>query len=201
MPDFTAPTLELEAVNDMLSAIGESPVATLDDPPADAEVAIRLLRMESRALQAEGWHFNTSTEVKLLPNGSGEFELPANTLKVDTSGSSANLDLVNRGGKLYDPRKQTFVLTGLSSVTVDMVLLLDFEAIPEAARTYVRIKAGRKFLARSVGTQDTVGYELKDEKDARAGLEVEEESTADRSLFQNPDYFRLMPQRSPSLWA
>jgi hypothetical protein len=147
MPDFTAPTLELEAVNDMLSAIGESPVATLDDPPADAEVAIRLLRMESRALQAEGWHFNTSTEVKLLPNGSGEFELPANTLKVDTSGCSANLDLVNRGGKLYDPRKQTFVLTGLTSVTVDMVLLLDFEVDPRG-RAHLRPHQGRPEVPR-----------------------------------------------------
>ena len=54
------PTTELEAVNVMLSNIGESPVNTLeDDNVIDATVARTILKSISREVQALGWNFNT----------------------------------------------------------------------------------------------------------------------------------------------
>jgi hypothetical protein len=57
------PMTELEAINDMLSAIGESPVASLDEASgvADAQIALQLLRRASRWLQKKGWHWNSET--------------------------------------------------------------------------------------------------------------------------------------------
>jgi hypothetical protein len=191
-----APTTELEAVNDMLSVIQEAPVAALDETQPDAQLALRLLRTESRAVQAAGWQWNSDDNLTLLPDIFGEIALPANTLKVDTVAQSAVLDLVNRAGKLYDRVNHTFAID--APVTVDLVTLLDFEEIPESARTYIKVRAGRKMLARTLGATDALGYEAKDETAALAVMEAEEEASADRSIFQNPEYGRLLPNRRPS---
>lgn len=199
MSGSLVPTTELEAVNDMLSIISEDPVATIDESQPDAQLAYRLLLQESRSVQAMGWHWNTDRDLNLLPSTAGEFVLPANALSVDTSGRSAYLDLASREGKLYDTQHATFKVVA-DSVYVDVVLMLDYETLPQLARDYIKIRAGRKFLARTMGTQDTVGYAAHDEKDAKASLEVDEEANSDRTIFQNPDYARLMQSRRPYLW-
>lgn len=194
-----APTLELEAVNDMLSVIGEAQVASIDETIPDVQQAVNLLRMESRALQAKGWHFNTDDNLALTPDAEdGTISLPQGTLKVDTVGDSASLDLAYRAGKLYDRRRQSFDFATYPTVYVDLVVLLDFESLPETVRTAIRIKAGRKLLSRTgLGTETSLGYEAEDEKDADAALQVEEEANADRSIFDNAEYAGLMYARRP----
>ena len=55
-------TSELEAVNTILSAIGEAPVNSLTGSlPIDATQAQNLLKEISREIQAAGWHFNSFT--------------------------------------------------------------------------------------------------------------------------------------------
>jgi hypothetical protein len=194
------PTTELDAVNDMLSAIGETPVATLEgELQPDAQLAYRLLLMQSRTIQAKGWHWNTERSLTILPNVSGEFPLPANTLSVDTVEGSATLDLINRDGKLYDTRNATWVVEA-DEVKVDLVTLLDYEVLPQIARDYIRIRAGRIFLQRTIGASDSIGYEARDEQEALAVIEGEEEANADRSIFDNPHYARLLQNRRPIVW-
>lgn len=152
-------------------------------------------------MQAEGWYWNTEENYKLLPNTAGEFELPAGTMKVDTAETSSSFDVSPRSGKLYDRRNATFQIEA-TELYVNLTLLRSYEDIPQAARDYVRVKAGRKFIKRTTGaTQADSGYELRDEAQARATLEIDEESGADRSLFDNPDYIRLMRDRRPINWA
>lgn len=63
-----APTTELEAVNAMLSAIGEAPVATVDDnEDEDVLLVVRTLRNAAREVQAQGWKFNTEFNLPLAP--------------------------------------------------------------------------------------------------------------------------------------
>jgi hypothetical protein len=193
-----APTTELEAVNDMLSVISEAPVAQLDEVLGDAQLALRLLRQENRAVQAQGWHWNTEDGLLLTPDVNGEIVLPAGTLQVDTVGASAALDYTTRSGKLYDRVNQTFKLP--AAVTVDLVVALAYENLPENARQYVKVRAGRKFLQRTMGASDVLGFEAKDETHALAAMQAEEESDADRSILNNPDFQRLMPGRRPNLW-
>ena len=50
---------ELDAINEMLAAIGESPVTTLDeDGSADVANARRILNRINRQIQSKGWAFN-----------------------------------------------------------------------------------------------------------------------------------------------
>lgn len=197
--DTLLPSTELEAVNDMLGAISEDAVSSIEEDQPDAQLALRLLRQENKSVQAEGWYWNTSDNFKLLPSG-GEFVLPAGTMKVDTTGTSSNVDVSPRQGKLYDRANSTFQIAA-TELYVAITVLLPYEDMPQCARDYVRIRAGRKFIQRTMGgTAVREGYEQRDEAQARATLEIDEESGADRSIFDNPDYARLMGDRRPNNW-
>jgi hypothetical protein len=72
MPLLTGivPTTELEAVNTMLSAIGEAPVlqAQIDTPTAaDLVMAINILRNTTRETLSMGWRFNMEFGYELEP--------------------------------------------------------------------------------------------------------------------------------------
>ena len=54
-----AATTELESVNIMLAAIGESPINTLTGLlPVDARLAQSTLAEVNKGVQSEGWSFN-----------------------------------------------------------------------------------------------------------------------------------------------
>lgn len=91
------PTTKLEAINIMLSSIGESPVNSLTSGLVDAEMAETILNATSRDVQSQGWHFNTEPSYGIVPLASGELLLPANCLKVDQISSEREFDLVQRG--------------------------------------------------------------------------------------------------------
>ena len=56
------PTTELQAVNIMLSVIGEAPINTLaGSTTTDVSIAINLLNETSLSVQSMGWNFNTHT--------------------------------------------------------------------------------------------------------------------------------------------
>ena len=63
----TTVTSKLEAINVMLTAIGESPVNTItSSTTTDVSIAIQILDNVSREVQSVGWHFNTDTNYKLV---------------------------------------------------------------------------------------------------------------------------------------
>lgn len=99
----TSPTSKLEAVNVMMTAIGETPVNTITSATTtDVSIAITILDNVSREVQSVGWHFNSDTDYQLTPNSSSQVELPSNCLRIDTSGTSQHNDYVERSRKLWD---------------------------------------------------------------------------------------------------
>ncbi|PZA13953.1 hypothetical protein [Rhodopseudomonas palustris] len=144
-----APMSEIEAINDMLSLISESPVASLEEASrvADAQTAMQLLRRESRTVQTHGWDWNTEHDLVLSPDMDGNIILPKNTIKVDPT--DGDIDCVNRGGRLWDRTNKTFNIGKPISLTITFVL--PFEELPETARRYISMAAGRKFENRMIG--------------------------------------------------
>lgn len=176
------PTSELEAVNQMLAIIGESPVNSLDNSGVtDANTAHALLSYCTREAQIVGWHWNTEKNFPLTPNQEGLLLLPFNTLKVDTTGNSAGLDLVQRGNRLYDRVNHTYQFKGC--VHVELVLCLDFDQMPEAARAYVTIRAARQFQERVLGSATLQSFNAQDEYRAMAVLRDAEAETADHNIL------------------
>lgn len=179
------PTTVLEAVNQIIATIGEPPVNSVEDNGViDAVMALQALSAVNRAVQLKGWHWNTEENYPIAATyPEGELRLPKNTLKVDTTGADADLDLVQRGQRLYDRRNHTFLIG--KSVKVEIVFLLPFEELPEAARTYITIKAARRFNEGQIGSELLSQFSLRDEQMALFALEDAEGETADHNILNN----------------
>jgi len=94
-----APTTELEAVNEMLGAIGNTPATSLEAPSVDVQQAQDLLRQISIQVQSASWNFNSEYDYPFLPNEDGEIVVPDNiqTVIVDPQKNNGCLDIVVRG--------------------------------------------------------------------------------------------------------
>lgn len=65
------PLTELEAVNEILASIGESPVNTIENPTnVDVINCLRILRNVNRRVQSKGWTFNKIDSYTLNPDAS-----------------------------------------------------------------------------------------------------------------------------------
>jgi hypothetical protein len=175
-------TTELEAVNTLLSTIGESPISSLEESAngADAAIALSVLREVSRKVQMIGWHFNQERNFRMAPSISGEIFLPANCVQIDDS-SYPGIDVVERGGRLYNRTEQSYLFS--KAVTVDLTLLLEFEELPQAARTYITDKSSRIFQNRVVGSQLLSAFTAEDEREAKTVLKKYESQTADYNIL------------------
>ena len=175
---------ELDAVNIMLSTIGESPVSSLSASESTVDVSLsrQILREVTIQVQETGWHFNSEVNWPMTPTAdTGEIQIPANCVQMDSSGADAMLDVAVRGTRLYNRTARTFTFT--KAITVDMILLLDFTDIPQAARHYITIRAARVFQQRMVGSDTLGAFTEKDELRARAALKKLDANTADYNIL------------------
>lgn len=172
----------LGAVNLVLRSVRESPISTLEpeDGNPSVEIAITTLGDVATEVQSQGWNFNTEAEMELSPSTDGTIALPANLVTVDTSGCSRSLDLVERGGKLYDRDKHTYNIG--TKVTLDMTLLLPFEELPQQARWYIAVKAARHFASEETTSVNVYRFTMRDEEKALARLEQLDAGMARKNL-------------------
>lgn len=162
---------ELDAVNDMLAAIGESPVSSIEgDPNADVANCRRILNKVNRKVQSKGWTFNTEEDATLLPDTfSGLIEFPDDFLKLTTSGGTS---LINRGGYVYDKTTKTDVFPG--AITVNLIRMKTFSEMPECFRSYIVAKASRQFNIRFFGAGEIEGSLQEEEAEAWADCQTYE---------------------------
>lgn len=195
--NFLTPTTELEAINQMLSVIGESPVNTVEDTGIiDAVVARQILNQSSRDTQVVGWHWNTEIDFPLTQSfPEGELLLPPNTLKVDTTGADESLDLVQRGNRLYDRKNHTFAVK--KDVLVEIVLFLPFDELPEAARSYIAMRAARVFQERMVGSDTLWRFNANDELKAWSTLQNAEAEAQDMNILSESPSVAAVLNRRP----
>jgi hypothetical protein len=188
-------TTKLEAVNTMISVIGESPVNTITGQtslPITAIQAISTLDETSRAVQSEGWHCNTEHEYELTPDSNtSKITLPNNTLKFDLDPLLyTDTDPVQRGLKLYDRKNHTEVWT--QNVKGTITFELEFEDLPEQIRHYVTVKAARIFANRFIGNREIEGFTLREEVEAKARAIDSDSENADRTIFDNYSVLRVI---------
>jgi len=181
-------TSKLEAVNTMLGYIGESPVNSIVSAtalPHSAALAKNILDEVSREVQSDGWQFNTVEDFKLsqgIPTGT--FQVPSNTLQVDAV--DRGVDIVQRGLNIWDRKNNTNTFSE-DTLTVNMTFLLDWEELPEQARRYIAIKAGRVLQSRLVGSRELESLIMRDEIMAKARLEETDGRNSDITIFDNYD--------------
>jgi hypothetical protein len=186
-------TTKLEAVNTMLSTIGESPVNSLTSGLVDAEMAETILNSVSKEVQSQGWNFNREYDYTIAPTAAGEVILPNNVLRADATLKADAKDLVQRGNKMYDKKKHTFNIG--ESTAVDMIVELDFEDLPEVAKRFIVIRSARIFQDRVVGSDTLHGFTQQDEASALYAMKDFELETEDFSIFNDYDVYRVIDRK------
>jgi hypothetical protein len=190
---------ELEAVNTLLSIIGEAPIDKLadisDNEISDASLARKTLKEVSRDVQAEGWLFNTDNEVSVSVDSKGEYPLPENALRCDFSPNRyPSSNLIARGNRIYDRTNRTFEIDndGAPLVIDQVVMELNWDELPHAAQQYISIRSGRIYSDRYINSNVIFSYTVQDESYSRAQLVRFEEASLSSNLLWGND--RHMPQ-------
>lgn len=227
MPQITnlEAATELEAVNLMLSAIGEAPVASVDVDDLHVNMAINLLYDTAREVQTEGWKFNQEFGLAIEPYGTmtwtdpdGEevdlniFKVPDNLSRWNVSKTveQQGLDLAARPPKefpiepadafvFYD---RTANRDGLESEDFDLLYLdvvwyLDFEQMPDTARRYITIVAARKFIRDLTGDENRFRFTAADEVKALRYLKRDQGDEDEYNMLNSPDVASFFGNRPP----
>jgi len=201
-----AATTQLESLNIMLAAIGESPLNSrlggidiyADTLPTDAQVALNILTEQSKMIQSEGWSFNTEIDVTLPRDNFKKIALGVDVLRVDPNvHDHPNIDAIQRGLKMYDRLNNTFEFD--QDLICTIVYFREFDEIPEPARNYITIKAARIFIDRQIGDDSLRAYNQQDEARARAVLLETDTLNADHNLLRgDPSLTSVFETYSPS---
>lgn len=181
---------ELEAVNILLSVIGEAPVDSLSDITVneitDSALARKTLHEVARDVQAEGWSWNTDNGVEYAPDAQDHINIPESALKVVFSTSRYGMDqYVVRGTRVYDRNQHTYLIS--QKVTANEVVSnLPWEELPHAAQQYIVIRAARIYSDRYLNSNAIYVYTAQDEQYARSMMiRAEERGGGDNLLYGN----------------
>ena len=163
----TNATQELPAVNEILAAVGQAPVTTLDQTNPDVAIAYDTLLNVSREVQAEGWIFNTEEFYELTPDTNGEIVIPNNVLQIDLHAEKDDqYEAIRRNGKLYEKINHTYdwtTLTSWATVACDIVWFFDWVDLPRPIQDYIVARAASIVSSRIVG--DPQQYQILQQKE------------------------------------
>lgn len=195
---------ELEAINRMLSAIGQAPVTTVDQTNPDVAICSRTLTQVSQEVQSEGWTFNTFYNKQVTPDVDGyiiirpvniqvgtgvrdhiiQMDLSYNTRYARDKDSIAKQYLTNIC--LYDKTNFTFNW-GTYPIEVDTIEYYSgLASLPAAAQNFIVAKASTRISMRTVGDTDQYRILSNDEEYARTQLQQYETEQGDYTFFGHP---------------
>lgn len=189
---------KLDAVNQILDAIGEDPVSSLKSGLPDAEKAERFLDRVSKEIQAKGWHCNTDDSYTFAPDVNGKIKIPSTVLRVDTTGRDASLDVTARfsgsSRYLYNKKDSTFVFTG--SIRCRVVWLFDFAELTPELQMYIAAHTARRYQESEMGSAALDAFVKRAEQEAWAALQDSEADTEDLNVLTDSAHCRMITQRN-----
>lgn len=164
---IVTPSNELDAVNEVLSSVGASPISTLeDDLDVDSLNAQRILHGVSKEIQSRGYDFNTVNDITLMPDAdSGLVPCPNSYLRFFSDG----MKLIRRSGYFFDIESQTNEFPEGLSVG-ELVKELDFDVLPDVFRKYITVRACRIFQMRYLTSQEIDQHLMTEESSAYADI-------------------------------
>ena len=178
----TTPLTELEAVNSLLSAIGEAAVSSLETATTvEVTQAKNLLSNVNRETQQKGWHFNTEWDVTLTRDVDNKIPIGTSILSIYVEQKLTTIRGIQGVMYVYDLDNNTFTWTENLTNAVT-ITLLEFQDAPQTVRQYVTTKAARIFQEEIIGqvsaeqinrTEEMETYaDLLDDEAERAGYNV-----------------------------
>lgn len=189
------PQTELQAVNIILSAVGEDPVNTLgSDTSSRAE---ETLSEVSHEIQERGWHFNAEEDYEISIAADGSVTLPLNIAQFDLV-SSSQFDVVMRGQRLYDRKNHSFTGFGTGVLKGTVIWVLPWTELPPTARRYITMEAAHRYQKRWFSSETLTGFTQEDLLKAKMNFEEAEALQADYSIFDNYSVARTLDRKSGS---
>ena len=184
---ITTRTTELEAVNTILSTIGEAPLSTLTGSlPVDGTTAKNILNEISREVQSAGWHFNTQYKVDLTRDTNNKVPVGTDVVRVQLNDKydKSSYDVVQRGTYLFNLAKnsETFDQDFTENT---LIYLLDFDKLPEQARRYITIRSARVFHDRTLGANTLHKFSSEDEARSLSVMKQAEMAKGDNTIFDS----------------
>ena len=156
-------TTKLEAVNDILHNASLTKVNSIEGTlTAEVSDAVSTLDKISREVQLRGWNFNTEDEYPFAVE-SGEINIADNIAEIEfDTRYHGRWEPVVRGSRFYDKLNHSF--TGFTeTLKAKVVLLFDYEELPQALREYVKIRAARKYQDDFMGDAEGHQFDSSDE--------------------------------------
>ena len=175
---------ELSAVNSILGAIGQAPIATLNFDNPEISFIYNLLRDANVDTQAEGWHFNTEYHITLTPDSvTKKITIGSEMLSIDLHDNQVKrtMDLVRRNGVLYDKINHTDEFT--EDVLVNVVRLYNFDDLPPVFQRYITYRASRVAATQLVANPQLVKLLAQQEALSRAALMEYECNQGDHTML------------------
>lgn len=190
---------KLEAVNEVLEAIGEMRVNSLAFQQADgavnhdAETALATINRELKRALAIGWWFNTDDDTVLAADVSGIVKIPDTVLSIEeTDGWTETY--VRRNGKLYNRTLGSYNFT--SNPRCKVIWTIELEDCPRIFADYVILKSVRSMVDKVLGDRELHGYTQQDEDRARLELQIAEGEQIDGNFFDTPDMSDALDRRT-----
>ena len=151
-----------------------------------------VLNEVSRDVQSLGWNFNSERNYKVAADSDGNVVLPTEIVRADSVSKYrlAKNEYVQRGKKMYDKVQHTFNIG--KALTLNVVVLLAFDQLPEVARRYITVKASRLFQERVVGSDTLSTMNRADEDQAFLALKEMEGDNGDYNIFDDYGTYSVM---------
>jgi hypothetical protein len=106
-------------------------------------------------------------------------------------------EVVQRGLKLYDRRKNTSIFT--EDLKADVTYILSWTDLPEHARQFIMTKAGRTLQEQILGSADLSKINITAEAEAKALFMEEENNAGDHNMIRgNPNHTGVFQTYQPS---
>ena len=177
-----ARTSFLEAVNRVLQMMGEAPVNSLDGQYGLGQQAQDALNSTSRQVQADSWSFNTDRQRLLQRNQDNEIQVGVNVVRVVVDALQyPATDVVQRGDRLYDRKAGSYEFS--IDLHADVTYALEWDELPEYARQYITVRAGRILQESILGSADLTRINQQQEAEVRAMFMDEETAVNDHSMI------------------
>ncbi len=188
-------TTELQAINTILSIIGEAPVSSItSNIGSDVSIAKQILDESSVTVQSKGWNYNTEESYSLALDTNNKIPVPTNAIWITTRSGDSSQKVIIRDNFLYDKENHTY--TFANSIKVDMIILLPFTELPEFARRYIVTVAGRRFQARYLGSKELAGFTEQDEATALTTCEQLDAANEKQNILSNDISNRILYRNS-----
>jgi len=178
-------TTQLQAINQMLVGIGQAPVVSLDIANPEIATALSILDSVNREVQGEGWNFNTEINYPFTPDIDGTITVPNGILQISDNKNSnvQKYQTVLRNGKLYDKIAHSFTFPTANPLLCDIVILFDFEDLPQVFQDYIAQRAARVFAGSVVGSKEMFQFNAQDETLLRSNCLAYDTNTSAVNIF------------------